>query len=174
MLHLGLVQNLLSAVGAAPHLERPNMPQPAGHYPPGVILTLLPFGDAALRHFMFLERPEGMDLADAPGLSAVGRASPVMAEGEIVPRPQDFATVGHLYRSIEEGIKHLCAKYGSGGCLWAQSKPKQLKRTLAGPSWCRSLTPLRPAGHRHHSRTGGRAAGSLAARPFWLIRRRLR
>src|SRR5262249_28410853 len=67
MLHLALVQNLLSAVGAAPHFERPNLPQPAGHYPPGVILTLLPFGEAALRHFMFLERPEGMDLADAPG-----------------------------------------------------------------------------------------------------------
>jgi CDGSH-type Zn-finger protein/truncated hemoglobin YjbI len=112
MLHLALVQNLLSAVGAAPHLERPNLPQPAGHYPPGVILTLLPFGEAALRHFMFLERPEGMDLADAAGLDAVERAAPAMQEGEIVPRLQDFATVGHLYRSIEEGIKHLCAKYG--------------------------------------------------------------
>jgi CDGSH-type Zn-finger protein/truncated hemoglobin YjbI len=112
MLHLALVQNLLSAVGAAPHLERPNLPQPAGHYPPGVILTLLPFGDAALRHFMFLERPEGMDLADAPGLAAVERAIPVMQEGEIVPRLQDFATIGHLYRSIEEGIKQLCVRYG--------------------------------------------------------------
>ncbi|HEX6392093.1 MAG TPA: ferritin-like domain-containing protein [Acidimicrobiales bacterium] len=112
MLHLALVQNILSAIGAAPHLSRPNLPQPAGHYPPGVILTLLPFGEAALEHFMFLERPEGMDLADAPGLAAVERAAPVMQEGEIVPRLQDFATVGHLYRSIEEGIKHLCDKYG--------------------------------------------------------------
>jgi CDGSH-type Zn-finger protein/truncated hemoglobin YjbI len=112
MLHLALVQNLLSAVGAAPHFERPNLPQPAGHYPPGVIMTLLPFGEAALRHFMFLERPEGMDLADAPGLDAVERAAPVMQDGDIVPRLQDFATVGHLYRSIEEGIRHLCAKYG--------------------------------------------------------------
>jgi CDGSH-type Zn-finger protein/truncated hemoglobin YjbI len=112
MLHLALVQNLLSAVGAAPHFERPNLPQPAGHYPPGVILTLLPFGEAALRHFMFLERPEGMDLADAPGLDAVERSAPIMEDGEIVPRLQDFATVGHLYRSIEEGIKHLCQKYG--------------------------------------------------------------
>src|SRR5262249_21928802 len=29
MLHLALVHNLLSAVGAAPHLARPNLPQPA-------------------------------------------------------------------------------------------------------------------------------------------------
>ena len=31
MLHLALVQNLLSAIGAAPHLARPNLPAPAHH-----------------------------------------------------------------------------------------------------------------------------------------------
>src|SRR4029077_19642157 len=45
MLHLALVQNLLTATGAAPHLSRPNFPQPASHYPAGVHLTLLPFGE---------------------------------------------------------------------------------------------------------------------------------
>jgi CDGSH-type Zn-finger protein/truncated hemoglobin YjbI len=128
MLHLALVQNLLSAVGGAPHLTRPNLPQPAGHYPPGMIFTLLPFGEDALRHFMFLERPEGMDLRDAPGLEAASRAAPMMQQGEIVPRLQDFATVGHLYRSIEVGIKHLCAKYGEPwlfvGPPAAQAKPE--------------------------------------------------
>ena len=58
MLHLALVHNLLSAIGAAPHLSRPNLPAPAHHYPAGVNLTLVPFGEPALRHFMFLERPE--------------------------------------------------------------------------------------------------------------------
>jgi hypothetical protein len=47
MLHLALVQNLLSAVGAAPHFARPNLPAPASHYPAGVQLALLPFGSAA-------------------------------------------------------------------------------------------------------------------------------
>lgn len=112
MLHLALVQNLLSAVGAAPHLSRPNLPQPADHYPAGVQLALLPFGEAALRHFMFLERPEGMALEDADGLVAHGRAAPLMEAGEIVPRRQDFATVGHLYRSIEAGFHHLAEKFG--------------------------------------------------------------
>ncbi|MGH3202615.1 MAG: ferritin-like domain-containing protein, partial [Streptosporangiaceae bacterium] len=112
MLHLSLVQNLLSAIGCAPHLSRPNFPQPASNYPAGVHLTLLPFGEAALRHFMFLERPEGMDLDDAEGMAAFGRAAPAMTQGEIVPRGQDFATVGHLYRSIEAGIKHLADKFG--------------------------------------------------------------
>ena len=112
MLHLSLVQNLLSAIGGAPHLTRPNFPHPATHYPAGVHLALLPFGEAALQHFMFLERPEGMDLDDAEGMAAFRRAEPAMTEGEIVPRSQDFKTVGHLYRSIEAGFTHLADKFG--------------------------------------------------------------
>jgi hypothetical protein len=113
MLHLALVQNLLSAIGSAPHLARPNLPVPARHYPAGVNLTLVPFGEPALRHFMFLERPEGMELEGAEGIDApVHEAVPLMAEGDIVPQPQDFATVGHLYRSIEHGIDHLAEKFG--------------------------------------------------------------
>src|SRR5712671_1274250 len=77
MLHLALVQNLLSATGAAPHLSRPNFPQPASHYPAGVHLALVPFSEEALRHFMFLERPEGMDLEDAAGMAAFANAAPV-------------------------------------------------------------------------------------------------
>src|ERR1700751_1771437 len=112
MLHLSLVQNLLSAIGGAPHLSRPNFPHPASHYPAGVHLALLPFGEAALQHFMFLERPEGMDINDAEGMAAFGRAPPAMQPGEIVPRSQDFKTVGHLYRSIEAGFAPLADKFG--------------------------------------------------------------
>src|SRR5947199_8210000 len=105
MLHLALVQNVLSAIGAAPHLTRPNPPAPAHHYPAALNLTLVPFGEPALQHFMFLERPEGMALEGAEDIDApVHDAVPLMAEGDIVPHVQDFATVGHLYRSIEHGL----------------------------------------------------------------------
>src|SRR5580704_9518874 len=112
MLHLSLVQNLLAAIGGAPHLSRPNFPHPASHYPAGVHLALLPFGEPALQHFMFLERPEGMDINDAEGMAAFGRSAPAVQPGEIVPRSQDFKTVGHLYRSIEAGFAHLADKFG--------------------------------------------------------------
>ena len=113
MLHLALVQNVLSAIGAAPHLTRPNLPAPARHYPAGVNLTLVPFGEPALQHFMFLERPEGMALEGAAGIDApLHEAVPLLADGGIVPQLQDFATVGHLYRSIEEGLAHLADKFG--------------------------------------------------------------
>jgi CDGSH-type Zn-finger protein/truncated hemoglobin YjbI len=113
MLHLALVHNLLSAIGAAPHFGRPNLPAPARHYPAGVNLTLVPFGEQALQHFIFLERPEGMEYEGAEGLDApTHEAVPLMAERDIVPQPQDFATVGHLYRSIEQGFAHLCETFG--------------------------------------------------------------
>jgi hypothetical protein len=113
MLHLALVQNVLSAIGAAPHLTRPNLPAPAHHYPVAVNLTLVPFGEPALQHFMYLERPEGMALEGATGIDApVHEAVPLMAEGDIVPQLQDFATIGHLYRSIEHGLAHLADKFG--------------------------------------------------------------
>ena len=87
MLHLALNCNLVNALGASPHLSRPNLPQPARHYPSGVQLALLPFGEQALRHFLYLERPEGMDFDDADGLAAAERAVPAMSEQEIAPSP---------------------------------------------------------------------------------------
>jgi CDGSH-type Zn-finger protein/truncated hemoglobin YjbI len=133
MLHLALVHNLLSAVGAAPHLGRPNLPAPAHHYPAGVNLMLVPFGEPALRHFMFLERPEGMALRGASGIDApVHDAVPLMAERDIVPRLQDFATVGHLYRSIEGGIDHLAEKLGERRLFVG---PPRAQATTATFSW---------------------------------------
>src|SRR5712692_2624018 len=132
MLHLALVHNLLSAIGAAPHLARPNLPVPANHYPAGVQLALLPFGEQALRHFIFLERPEGMDLDDAAGLAATSRAVPLMNERDIVPRLQDFATVGHLYRSIEAGLAHLADRHGEP---WLFVGPPRAQATEADFRW---------------------------------------
>jgi CDGSH-type Zn-finger protein/truncated hemoglobin YjbI len=132
MLHLALVQNLLSAIGSAPHMSRPNLPHPAGHYPAGVHLALLPFGEKALRHFMFLERPEGMDLDDTLGLAAYEQAIPHVTEQDIVPTGQDFATVGHLYRSIEHGFEHLTAKYGE---RWLFVGPPRAQATQQHFGW---------------------------------------
>src|SRR5215468_7172101 len=78
MLHLALATNILTAVGAAPHFERPNFPILSRWYPEGVQIALLPFGERALRHFIYLERPEGMALDDAAGFAAVQQAQPLI------------------------------------------------------------------------------------------------
>jgi hypothetical protein len=88
------------------------MPHQAGGYPPGVQLRLLPFGEAALQHFVYLERPEGVERADAEDFEPAGPPLPPMSPEEVIPRGQDFATQGHLYRSVERGFAHLAGKLG--------------------------------------------------------------
>jgi len=114
MLHLSLVQNLLTAVGAAPRLARPNFPMPAYAYPAGVRIELVPFGESALRHFAFLERPDGMDVDDGEGFEAIAQAVPLPHDEPdgIVPQLQEFDTIGQLYRSIQSGLEHLEARLG--------------------------------------------------------------
>ena len=114
MLHLTLVSNLLSSIGSIPYFGRPNFPQRAKYFPPGVQMALLPFGQNTLQHFLYLERPEGMELQDAPEFKvlAIPKPSIQLDDEQMVPQTQDFATVGHLYRGIEQGFRHLVEKYG--------------------------------------------------------------
>src|SRR5579871_5121924 len=113
MLHLALATNILTAIGAAPHFERPNFPVLSRWYPPGVQIALVPFGERALRHFIYLERPEGMALDDAAGFAAARHARPLTAaDTGLVGVPQPWQTVGHLYRGIEAGLASLSARYG--------------------------------------------------------------
>jgi hypothetical protein len=113
MLHLALATNILTALGAAPHFGRPNFPILSRWYPPGVQIALVPFSERALRHFIYLERPEGMALNDAAGFAADRHAQPLTAGAAgLVGAPQPWQTVGHLYRGIEAGLATLCARYG--------------------------------------------------------------
>jgi hypothetical protein len=118
MLHLALVQNLLTSVGASPHLARPNFPVPPRAFPARIQIALLPFGEEALRHFCFLERPEfgeeGMVVHDAEMFAALEEAQPLpdVEEDQIGPIVADFATISHLYRSIEDGLERLSERMG--------------------------------------------------------------
>lgn len=116
MIHLSIVSNLLISIGAVPLFYRPNFPQRSKYYPPGFQFVLLPFGERGLEHFLFLERPEGIELKDAFDMVQGSVQRPPTSSGitgdEIVPEAQDFATVGHLYRGIEQGFYYLVEKYG--------------------------------------------------------------
>src|ERR671911_1132057 len=78
MLHLALASNLLTAIGGAPHFSRPNFPQPAKYYPAGLQLALMPFSEQSLGHFVYYERPEGME-DDASGLELMSKVLPSLA-----------------------------------------------------------------------------------------------
>ena len=112
MLHLALVANLMSAIGAAPTFGRPNFPQLSGYFPRGLQLELLPFGERALLHFLYLERPEGMLRQDAEGFVPTAPALAPVEADEAMPRGQEFATVGHLYRGVSDGLRGLVDRLG--------------------------------------------------------------
>ena len=115
MLHLALVFNVMTAIGAAPPLSRPNFPRRSEDLPGGVQFRLLPFGADALTHFLYLERPEGMERMDAEGFVPTIPPREPIEPGEAISRAQDFGTVGHLYRGIEQGLAALSGRFGERG-----------------------------------------------------------
>jgi hypothetical protein len=115
MLHLALVFNVMTAIGAAPPLSRPNFPRASDDLPGGVQFRLLPFGTDSLTHFLYLERPEGMERTDAQEFVPVIPPHEPVEPGEAISRAQDFGTVGHLYRGIEQGLAGLSRRFGERG-----------------------------------------------------------
>ena len=112
MLHLSLVNNLLAAIGAAPHLWRPAFPVRPGHFPADVVMNLTPFGEAALDHFMFIERPEGISIADGAGFGHAAHYRRPARPDMLAPSPQDYASQGHLYHGVLQGLAHLVGRLG--------------------------------------------------------------
>ncbi len=112
MTHLTLASNLLVAIGAGPHLSRPNFPVPPGYHPSGVVVELAGFSRAVLDHFIFLERPEGKELSDSSEFVHPADYHRTMPKGRLMPSAQDYGTVGHLYRGIRHGLEVLAHHIG--------------------------------------------------------------
>ena len=112
MTHLTLVGNLACAIGASPHLSRPNFPIPFGYHPSSIDLELFGFSHALLDHAIFLERPEGVQMRDAPEFVHPSDYHLTAPKEFIMPSSQDYDTIGHLYRGIYHGMKVLAQKLG--------------------------------------------------------------
>jgi hypothetical protein len=125
MLHWAMVNNLLTAIGSAPYVTRPNYPQRAKGYPPSVQFALLPFGEDALRHFVYFERAAGVDVEDSATFEHAGELPVPMSATELQPRPQAFFTQGQLYGSLGDGLRNLADRLGEEGLFigppWAQA-----------------------------------------------------
>ena len=97
MAHLGMVSNLLTAIGGRPHFQRPNFPQPALPHRPFPFM-LERFSDSSLQRFIRAETPQ-------PQVMLIAL--------EAVPRPPEFDYTGELYRKIEKGFEDLAADLAS-------------------------------------------------------------
>jgi CDGSH-type Zn-finger protein/uncharacterized Fe-S cluster protein YjdI len=112
MLHLSLVNNLLAATGASPHLWRPEFPVRSGWFPADVVMRLAPFCDETIDHFMYIERPEGITLRDGAGFDHPDH-HPRAARPELLsPTPRDYVSQGQLYHSVLRGLGRLVEEIG--------------------------------------------------------------
>ena len=112
MLHLALVNNTLAALGAAPHLWKPEFPVRPGHFPADVVMKLMPFSAEAIDHFLYIERPEGLDLSDGRGFDHKDHYHRAARPDLLSPTPQDYASQGHLYHGILHGLEFLAKRCG--------------------------------------------------------------
>lgn len=112
MLHLALVSNLLMSLGSPPHFMRPNFPIAPGYHPSSIVVRLTPFTRETAEHFVYLERPEGMEQAQAPGFEAPIAYERYRGGPRLTPTAEDFGTVSHLYRGVEDGFRRLSHQFG--------------------------------------------------------------
>ena len=112
MLHLVLVNNLLAAIGAAPHLSRPDFPVRGGYFPSEVDFHLAPFNEGTIKHFVFIEKPEGIDIEDGAGFTHESRYQRVVCSDLLTPTPREYQSQGHLYHGIAQAIRRLADSLG--------------------------------------------------------------
>jgi hypothetical protein len=130
MAHLACVNNLLLAVGGAPHLDRPNLPAAPGYHPAGIVVRLTPFSPETLDHFIFLERPPTDPRRDADGFDVQGVARNV-DRSAVTPSAPDYETIGELYDDLSQGFSALCALLGEADFI-DQTGAGQLSAKASG------------------------------------------
>ena len=91
MEHLGLVCNLLTSIGAAPHFVRPNFPQGSRYFP--VDMSLEPLSVATAERFKRFEQPADVPKDREP------------AAPEFVPFP--ITSIEDLYERIRQLIREI-------------------------------------------------------------------
>ena len=146
MSHLSIVNNLLMAIGGAPHFGRPNFPVDPGYHPADFVVQLHRFERATIDHFIFLERPEGLELPDGSSFVPTlphdfHRETPTRG---VMPSAQDYQTVGHFYRGIRHGFDVLAEQIGEQA-LFVGDPVLQVSREMANLPGLMPITDLKSA-----------------------------
>lgn len=112
MSHLVAVWNITVALGGAPRFGRTNFPIEPGPLPAGIAVKLAPFGEAAIQHFLYLERPETSAEGDGAGFAADQAAPRTPRTFRLTPTGYDYATIGAFYQAIEADLRALADAIG--------------------------------------------------------------
>ncbi len=112
MLHLSLVNNILASTGSSPHLWRPEFPVHSGWFPADVVMRLSRFSEKTVDHFMYIERPEGIEMVDGAGFDHPAHHPRAARPELLTPTPRDYTSQGQLYHSVLRGLAKLVAEIG--------------------------------------------------------------
>lgn len=114
MTHLAQVANLTAALGARPHFDRPHLPVAPGYHPGGIVVQLTAFNAETLRHFVFLERPDGVALDDAGVFTQQDEMDVPRrrTRARLIPNAPDYATVGEFYGVLRRSLAAYAAHRG--------------------------------------------------------------
>jgi CDGSH-type Zn-finger protein/uncharacterized Fe-S cluster protein YjdI len=140
MSHLTAVWNISSALGGSPHFGRSNFPLDAGVLPAGMVVKLAPFGEAALQHFIHLERPENSAEPEGEGFAPERRFKRTTRAAQLTPMTGDYETVGAFYGTLGFDLSAFVAHHGEAvafcGDPGLQLSPAEVALPGAKPVIC--------------------------------------
>ena len=143
MFHLAVVTNLLTAVGAPPHFDRPNFPHDCTYYLPEYQIELRPFSTETLDHFLAIEQPDGNN---TPALLDPERLQRVMGEleNEIGPDPHHFDSQGDVYGAVIACLDDLVRRLGESNVFIGVIPNSAIRSFMTSGGW-EAITGLESA-----------------------------
>lgn len=134
MFHLAVVNNLLTALGAAPNFDRPNFPHDCAFYLPDYQIELRPFNEEVLRHFIAIEQPDGSNL---PAHTAPERLQRIEGDkdNKIGADPRQFDSQGDVYTVAQNSLHHLVERLGEENVFVGPSPRPAFRRFFESSGW---------------------------------------
>ena len=119
MSHLALVNNLLVALGGAPHFDRPNLPVPPGYHPAGLRhqAGAVHQGHPGAFHFPRTAGRRGGAGRCGPLRRACADRAPDEPSARSVRRTPDYDTIGEFYGEIRSSLIEFADTVGPHGFL---------------------------------------------------------
>jgi CDGSH-type Zn-finger protein/uncharacterized Fe-S cluster protein YjdI len=138
--HLAAVWNISAALGGAPRFGRGNFPLDPGYLPAGIVVKLAPFGEAALQHFIYLERPETSSERDGAGFAPDLEFQRGTSTLQLTPTVTDYQTVGEFYTQLGDCLQAFAKQHGDAQAFCGdpalQLSPSEVPMLSARPVIC--------------------------------------
>ncbi|HEX5368725.1 MAG TPA: ferritin-like domain-containing protein [Dehalococcoidia bacterium] len=171
MMHLAIVNSLLVAVGGAPNFDRPNFPHNCAYFMPDLVISLQPFSQKTVQHFIAVEQPLGGD-AISPNTPDAASQVDGDLDNEIGADPYVLDSQGDLYGLIAGGLRNLALRLGEENLFIGPESRPAFVSFMESCGW-RPVTGLQSALHAvaRIVEQGEGASGDNPDSHYWKFRR---